>query len=167
AVGSFQTFDVRASDVTADIYGTLWFMDNHYPYIERIDQYSENTLFLVGNNRAITSIAFKSPPSVPGNPSDPSSKQLDYLTPANFQNQWFCVFGSTSNAWALGPRTPNPMADGCPAMIANIGLNGTSSGIPQVKTDGPGNVYMTDDSNGLVREVMLDNVFPATPLANS
>src|SRR6185312_7915418 len=89
AVGSFQTFDVRASDVTADIYGTLWFMDNHYPYIERIDQYSENTLYLVGNNRHIgvasSSVSFTNPSPVP---------DVNYNNPANFQNKWFCVYGA-------------------------------------------------------------------------
>jgi sugar lactone lactonase YvrE len=161
AVGSFGSFDVRPSDVTADIYGTLWFMDNHYPYIERIDQYSENTLYLVGNNRPISGVSFTPSKVISG---------LDYNNSASFQNQWFCVYGATGNPgnpWTQGPRTPDPMGDGCPAIIANIGLLGTSSNIPQVKTDGPGNVYMTDGSNGLVREVLLDNVFPATPLAGS
>lgn len=157
-------FDVRPSDLTVDIFGTLWYMDNHYPYIERVDQYTESATYLIGNNRATASVTFS--PEVVSS----VTPSVTYASPATLTNQWFCVYGGGSSPgypWTQGPRSPDPEGDNCPAIIANIGTHGTSSSIYTLRTDGLGQIYMSDAPNPLIREVQTDTIFPATPLASS
>jgi len=140
-----EDLDIRSSSLLPDTFGTFWYNDNHYPELERIDQYTGLATGIIGSQheRATASV------SGLGNPN--------YNSPANYNNPWYCVYGSSGNPWTSGPVTYDPEADGCPAILALY-----SGGVHPTVTDGLGNLYLGDGSAHLIRVLPVGTVFPQT-----
>jgi sugar lactone lactonase YvrE len=138
------SFDIRPASIRADIFGTFWFMDTHYPELNRIDQYTSLATLTIFAGRAKANIA-------PLNNS-----------PASFSNPYYCVYGNAGSnlPWKQGPQTFDPLGDGCPASVATMG--GSISSGPDTVSDGLGNIYLPDDPNQVMRELPLGNAFPPT-----
>jgi sugar lactone lactonase YvrE len=139
-------FDIRPSGLGADSFGTLWFIDNHFPELHRIDQYTSlATMVLHGDSRATANI----------NPLNAS--------PAFWTNPYYCVYGNVGSkvAWTQGPQTYDPQGDGCPSVTA------TFAGGNQTVSDGLANLYVGDTSENLMREILVGNYFPATAVGTT
>ncbi len=140
---------IRPVSLLPDVFGTLWFMDGHYPELERIDQYTSDATDIIGSvhERAIAS-------NVGINNGS---------SPATFTNPWYCVYGVKGHPWVLGPQTFNPLGDGCPAILGvlNVPYGGTANTVG----DGLGNIYIDDRSDMVIREIEVGTQFPAMPLA--
>ncbi len=139
---------IRASSLAADNAGTLWYMDNHYPELNRIDQYTSlATQFMRGNASG----------------SARSTANITPLNsnPASFSNPYYCVYGSTSKslAWTQGAQSYDPEGDNCPATVAFI-----SGGDYQTTSDGLSDLYVGDGVENIEREVLNGNYFPPTPI---
>ncbi len=145
-----EDLDIRATSLLPDVFGTFWYNDNHYPELERIDQYTGLATGIIGSQhqRATASVSGITNNTVPG---------ATYNSPATFINPWYCVYGSSGNTWSQGPTTFDPQGDGCPAIL---GLY--SGGVHPSVSDGLGNIYLGDGGEHLVRELTLGNVFPPT-----
>ena len=139
-----EDLDIRPSSLLPDVFGSFWFNDNHYPELERIDQYTGLTTGIIGSQgqRATASV---------------TGLSAIYNSPASFSNPWRCVYGASSHEWTQGPTTFDPQGDGCPAILALY-----SGGVHPTTSDGLGNIYLGDGGEHLVREMPLGNVFPAT-----
>lgn len=146
-----EDLDIRPSSLLPDVFGTFWFLDNHYPEFERIDQYTSLATDMVGTAtmRATSSVAGISGVTYNG-------AAVNYLTPASFTNPWYCVYGSSAHPWSAGPVTYDPEGDGCPSIVGRI--NGNYNSI----SDGLGNIILGDGGEHLIRELPLGNSFPAT-----
>ncbi len=139
-------FDIRPSSLLPDNFGTFWFMDNHYPELNRIDQYTSLATLILASKRATGNIA-------PINTS-----------PASFSNPYYCVYGSTSSriAFTGGPQTYDPQGDGCPAVVAFF-----TGGNFNTVSDGLANIYVGDPGEQLERELVNGNIFPPTAVATA
>ena len=145
-----EDLDLRPSSLLPDVFGTFWFNDNHYPEVERIDQYTGLATDVIGSQsqRATASVS--------------GLGITNYNQPATFSNLWYCVYGASGNPWTQGPQTADPQGDGCPAIIALY-----SGGVHPTVSDGLGNIYLGDGGESLVRELPLGNVFPATAVGSA
>jgi len=132
-----SNLNIRPTSVNADALGNLWYWDNHYPEVSRID---------VNSQVAITVVAFGR--TIGGNGSAPASNT----------NPIYCVYGTTTAPFTQGPQTNDPRGDGCPAVLGVVG------GGAYLIADGPGNIYLDDGGNELIRELPLGNYFPVTPM---
>lgn len=141
-----EDFDIRPSSLLPDNFGTFWYMDNHYPELSRIDQYTSLATLFMRSGRATANIS-------PLNTS-----------PASFTNPYYCVYGNTGSkiAWTQGPQTYDPQGDGCPAVLGYI-----SGGDYQTVSDGLGNIYVGDGVEQLERIMTNGNIFPATAVGTS
>jgi sugar lactone lactonase YvrE len=139
-------FDIRPNDILPDNFGTLWFGDNHYPFLARIDQYTALETIILKTGRATGNI---SPLNV---------------NPATFANPYFCVYGSTSGkiAWTQGPQTFDPQGDGCPSVVATFG-----GGYFNTVSDGLADIYVSDPGDQLTRELVNGNVFAPAPVGTA
>jgi sugar lactone lactonase YvrE len=141
-----QDFDIRPSSLLPDNFGTLWFYDNHYPELHRIDQYSSlGTLFL-RSGRATASVTGI------------------YSGPATFTSPWYCVYGASGSSplpWNQGPQSFDPEGDGCPAIVARF------SGGNAVVSDGLGNIFVGDGFENIEREMVVGTTFPATAVGTA
>ena len=139
-----EDLDIRPSSLLPDAFGTFWFNDNHYPELERIDQYTGLATGVLGSQhmRATASV---------------SGIGSNFTSPATFTNPWYCVYGASGHPWTSGPQTYDPQADGCPAVLAYY-----SGGVHYTVSDGLGNIYIGDGGGQLVREMPVGTVFPAT-----
>jgi sugar lactone lactonase YvrE len=139
-------FDVRSSSFLPDNFGSFWFMDNHYPELNRVDQYTALATLFLASRRATGNIT-------PLNNS-----------PASFLNPYYCVYGSTSSkiAWTQGPQTFDPQGDGCPAMVAFF-----TGGNYQTASDGLANIYVGDPNEQLERELVNGNIFPTAAVGTA
>ncbi|MGA1982566.1 MAG: hypothetical protein ABSG84_08830 [Acidobacteriaceae bacterium] len=139
-----EDLDIRPSSLLPDTFGTFWFNDNHYPEIERVDQYTGLAVGVLGSQhqRATASV---------------SGIGSNFTSPATFTNPWYCVYGASGHPWTSGPQTYDPQADGCPSILAYY-----SGGVHYTVSDGLGNIYIGDGGGQLVRELVLGTVFPAT-----
>ncbi len=144
---------IRATAMSEDTYGTVFYNDNHYPTISRIDQYTSVVTGLIGEQhpRATASVAGV------------------YAAAASFTNPWYCVYGSSGAAnnflaqpAGLYPQTFDPAADGCAEQLGFI-----SSGKFNMASDGQGNVTFVDNGWNLIHSLAVGNTFPATALASA
>lgn len=131
-------FDIRPDGMLPDNFGTIWFGDNHYPFLARIDQYTALETIMLKTGRATANIS-------PLN-----------TAPATFANPYYCVYGSTSSkiAWVQGPQSFDPEGDGCPSIVATF-----SGGYFNTVSDGLANIYVSDPGEQLTRELVNGNVF--------
>jgi sugar lactone lactonase YvrE len=131
---------VRPSSFAPDNFGTLWLLDNHFPELNRIDQYTSlATQIIHGDSR---------PTTVSG---------LFGSSPASWANPWYCIYGTAKAPWTQGPQTYDPQGDGCPSVVATI-----SGGDYQTTSDGLANLYVGDGVENLEREIVNGNYFPPT-----
>jgi sugar lactone lactonase YvrE len=147
ATGNGQ-FAIRPGAVLPDNFGTIWFLDTHFPELNRIDQYTSLATLTAKTGRATTSLAGIQ------------------AFPASFaKGPWYCVYGSASSSnplpWTSGPQTYDPQGDGCPAILAIY--SGGSSTI----SDGVGNLFAGDGNENLEREITVNNAFPPTPVGTA
>ena len=147
-----QSLDIRPSSLLPDNFGTLWFLDNHYPEFERIDQYTSLATDIVGSasQRATASVAGIT--GVPG---------VNYLNPASFSNPWYCVYGSAAVPGPRGRRRPTPKATAARQSLR------TYQRQLYFRSDGLGNIFLSDGGEQLMRELPLGNAFPATAVGTS
>jgi len=151
-----SSFNIRPSHLMSDNFGSLWYMDNHYPEFSRIDQYTSLATDMIGSTgmRATANVAGISGVTINGNP-------VNYLAPASFSNPWYCVYGSAAHPWQAGPITYDPEGDGCPSVLGRLSGNYTA------QSDGLGNIIMGDGGESLVRLLSLGNAFPATTVGTA
>jgi sugar lactone lactonase YvrE len=135
------TFDIRPSSFAPDNFGTFWYMDNHYPELNRIDQYTSLATLILAAKRPTANVT-----GVNSNP-------------ASWTNPWYCVYGSSKALFTQGPKTYDPQGDGCPVVVATF-----SGGYYQTTSDGLANLYVGDAVENLEREVSNGNYFPPTPI---
>ncbi len=146
-----QSFDIRPASLRVDTFGTLWFLDTHYPELNRIDQYTSlATLTMWWKGRVFGTVT-----GLYGN------------NPATVTNPYYCVYGNSNpgQTWTQGPKAIDPEGDGCPAAVAFMGGSTTSG--PDTTSDGLGNIYYSDSPNDIIRELPLGNAFPTTPMGTS
>jgi sugar lactone lactonase YvrE len=140
------SFMIRATSLRPDNFGTFWYLDNHYPELERVDQYTGLGTFVVK-----------------GSATNPTRATANIAplnnNPASFSNPYFCVYGSTSSKipWTQGPITYDPQGDGCPTTVASI-----AGGNYQTVSDGLGNIYVGDGNEELERILTNGNAFAPT-----
>ena len=164
--------DIRSTSFKPDSFGSFYYYDNHFPEINRIDQYTGDALLLfsdyaahpratgsVGGINTITNL----------NPDGSAHNTSNYNQPASLGvsttsspalNPWDCVYGTNANPWKWGPQTYDPAADGCPGMLAES----STSGKYYTDNDSQGNLYFGDSGNNTIREMPVGNQFPETPV---
>ena len=149
---------IRATAMSEDTYGTVYYNDNHYPSISRIDQYTSVVTDLNGGGGDAASHD-RATASVSG----------VYTSYASFTNPWYCVYGSSgaannflSQPAGLYPQTFDPAGDGCPASVGYFNIMKYN----MVSDAGP-NLYNVDSGWNIVHEFTVGNTFPATALATA
>ena len=154
-----QGLTLRPGSITQDGVGNLYYEDNHYGQIYRIDinsvayatNYLSNATILEG-----------------GNQINRNSIIATVLTPAYCYGTGSGFAPSTTTPTLTGQTTNDIYGDGCPAGMANgIGNPHASGGFGSATADGIGNLYIANKSNDLVQEVALNNRFPATAVGQS
>jgi sugar lactone lactonase YvrE len=163
---------IRSTSLKPDSFGTYYYYDNHFPEINRIDQYTGDAILLYSDWAAHP----RATGSVSGintitnlNPDGSAHDTSNYNQPASLGvsttsspalNPWDCVYGSNSNPFKWGPQTYDPAADGCPGMLAES----STSGHYYTDNDSQGSLYFGDSGNNLIRKMPVGNQFPATPV---
>jgi sugar lactone lactonase YvrE len=137
---------IRPTYLIDDVYGTFWFLDNHYPELERIDQYTSDATDIIGSahERGTASVAGI------------------YTAPATYNNPWYCVYGTSAYPFTQGPVSYDPAGDGCPASLGY--MNG---GQYNLSYDGLGNLIFVDTGWDVIHGLPLGNTFPVTAVAGS
>jgi sugar lactone lactonase YvrE len=164
--------DIRSTSFKPDSFGSFYYYDNHFPEINRVDQYTGDAILLYSDWAAHP----RATSSVSGintitnlNPDLTAHNSSNYNQPASLGisttsspalNPWDCVYGTNSNPFKWGPQTYDPAADGCPGMLAES----STSGKYYTDNDSQGNLYFGDSGNNLIREITVGNQFPATPV---
>lgn len=146
-----QNITLRPSSITADPAGNLYYQDNHYGETYRVDVNATPNAsnFLGLMNPAVGMFGTNKTNPVSGGASV-------FCYPVN---------ASTTTTASAGYKTIDQWGDGCPAIYAEgPGSLAAVSGFGSTITDGPGNLYLADEKNNLIREVTLNNLFPATPV---
>jgi sugar lactone lactonase YvrE len=143
-VAQNSSFLIRPSSLLPDNFGSFWFMDNHYPELNRIDQYTSLATLILKTGRATANIS-------------PLNNN-----PASFTNPYYCIYGNTTSkiAFTQGPQSYDPQGDGCPVALATF-----SGGNYQTVSDGLGNIYVGDGGEQIERIITNGNAFPSTPVA--
>jgi hypothetical protein len=154
-----EDLDIRPSSLLPDAFGTFWFNDNHYPELERIDQYTGLSTDIIGSQSMRATASVGNLGAAVANGLNNPALLSNYNSPATFTNPWSCVYGVSGNVWTQGPVSYDPQGDGCPAIVAQY-----SGGVHPTVSDGLGNIYLGDGGQQLVRELPIGNVFPATPV---
>ncbi len=142
-----EQFDIRPTALRPDTFGTFWFADNHFPEVNRIDQYTGLATLTVKTGRSTASVTGI------------------YSSPATFTNPWYCIYGLAGSSplpWTSGPQTFDPQGDGCPSVVAFFG-----GGNDQVVSDGMGNIFNDDGVEQLELEVTVNNAFPPTAVGTA
>jgi sugar lactone lactonase YvrE len=147
---------IRPNSIVDDPNGTIWFWDEHYPSIFRIDAQNAIATTLIGwggtqQFQPLSGAYFMRYEYGVSNPQ----------AFATFTKPQYCIFGTQANPFTQGPTTYDRFGDNCPAVIGDV--NESESGI--VISDGPGNLFFADTNNYLIREFPLNNVFPASAAA--
>ena len=70
----------------------------------------------------------------------------------------YCITGFGSSAFGEGQLSYDERLDGCPGIVADTSAGG------MLVSDGFGNIFMADNGFNEVRELPLNNTFPATPV---
>jgi hypothetical protein len=157
--GSLPNFFVRPSSVTADPIGNVYYMDNHYGQVYRVDvnATAEPYEFLEVSYLTSSGLTSDSNRLTAGQSATSAGALPTYCYPASGQ--------STINPVMAGYETKDDFGNGCPVIVAEgIGVPHNGTGYGTTLADGPGNLYIADRTNMQIRSVMLDNIFPATPV---
>jgi sugar lactone lactonase YvrE len=180
-VTTTNQFAIRPVSVKPDSFGNLYYYDNHFQEISRIDQYTADGLLLssgwAGHPRSqssvtglntVTNLNADGTVSNSSNYNQPASMTTSTTLASPTPNPWDCIYGASGHPWTWGPQTYDPVGDGCPGMIAAVSSStGTSNGDYFTDNDGLGNLYFGDNYNNLIREMPLGTQFPATPVVPS
>lgn len=143
-----QNITLRPSSIANDNVGNLYYQDNHYGEVYRVDL---NAVPYGGDFLGISTAMYATNRSNPATASAPV-----FCYPVN---------SSTTTTAQVGYKTIDPWGDGCPAIYADgPGDTKKVNGFGSTITDGLGNLYTADTSHFLVRETSLANLFPATPV---
>jgi serine/threonine-protein kinase len=179
---------IRPTAAMADLNGAVWYSDNHYPELSRIDPYTQDAIGVFvqnanGGHRSTANITPSMQVTNTGNtvgfgnaPSGAawySGLVANYQYPASLYsiqtspkgpNPWMCLYGNLGAGypWSQGPMTYNPLGDGCPAAL---GLAGNLE--DNMVNDGLNNMFVMDNSNAVLHELTVGTVFPATPVGNT
>jgi sugar lactone lactonase YvrE len=149
-----QSITLRPSSVTNDPVGNVYYEDNHYGQIYRIDvnaqpyasyflevSYLDSSGLTSDSNRT-----YAASNAVPG-----------FCYPTGGQ--------STTNPTLTGYETFDQFGNGCPVIYAEgTGIPHSGTGYGTVLADGPGNLWIADQTNDQIRKVVLNNIFPVTPV---
>ena len=148
--------EIRPNSIISDALGNLWYSDNHYPTMSRVDVNSQTVTAIIGSSNQRTK-------------STSYGTGYTGITPTTTTvtaNLVYCDYGASKNSFASGPTTYDVYGDNCPAALAAIGLS------QQLAVDGMGDIIFSDNgtpSSGLatqlVRELLLDTVFPVTAIS--
>jgi sugar lactone lactonase YvrE len=153
------TITLRPSSIVADPFGDLYYADNHYGNVFRFDAnavaYSANYLE-IGDQ---------------GGKSDGGMFQEGRSQPATTAAPVFC-FGNgsgetinTTTPTLTGYQTSDVYGDGCPVQYAEgLGITSATNGFGTVVTDGRGNLFMADQDNQRIAQVLYNDRFPVTPV---
>ena len=155
---------VRGEDLSEDTFGTIFWNDNHYPEIERLDQFSSTATILTAGSTSLGGAHVRGTTSVSG----------VYSSYASFTNPWWCVYGASGAANNWGPVTTpanqlppyqltySPAGDGCPSVVAYL-----NTGKYNQVSDGYGNLYYMDNGWSAVREIQCGQYVPGDGLATA
>ncbi len=148
-----QIYDIiRPNYLDADMYGSLWFTDQHYPLVVRLDQFTGAPITMANTSGRSTTNATL------GNVNNQNGSVSKYGSVASFTNPWNCQYGSTSpsnNIVTFGPQSYDPKGDNCPAQVTNYGgSHGT------IAEDNLPNAYVIGQGSGRVYEISTGLQFP-------
>ncbi|MDP9038031.1 MAG: Ig-like domain repeat protein [Acidobacteriota bacterium] len=146
-----QSITLRPSSIAADPAGNLYYQDNHYGETYRIDVNARPNAsnFLGIMNPSVGMFGTNRTNTV-------SAGGSVFCYPIN---------ASTTTIAVAGYKTNDQWGDGCPGSYAEgPGSLAGVSGFGSTITDGPGNLFLADEKNNLIREVSLNNLFPVTPV---
>jgi sugar lactone lactonase YvrE len=145
---------LRPSSIVADPFGNLYYQDNHYAEVYRVDvnaTYSSASLLEFAPVPGMFATGKNNPPT--------GAVPLPFCYPINVNTTYPGLAGyQSTDQW--GDGCPAPYADG-PGDTKNV--NGYGSTV----TDGQGNLYIADQSHNLIRKVTMGNNFPATPVGRA
>ena len=178
-VTTTNEFAIRPVSVKPDSFGNLYYFDDHFQEISRIDQYTADGLLLSSDwAGTCESLGHRLPASTTlrtttrtvryhntSNYNQPAALTTSTTLASPTSNVWDCIYGAAGHPWTWGPQTYDSAGDGCPGMIAAVSSStGTSNGDYFTDNDGLGNLYFGDNYNNLIREMPLGTQFPATPV---
>jgi hypothetical protein len=145
---------IRSTGIIADPLGNVWAMDNHWPSIFRVDVNSGILLDVVGYGGGNGSSSSTPLDAIPSG-VDLAFQNKQYGTLAT---PIYCITGFGSSAFGEGQLSYDERLDGCPGIVADTSAGG------MLVSDGFGNIFMADNGFNEVRELPLNNTFPATPV---
>ena len=152
----------RPGSTNVDAWGNIWMAETQHWELMRVDANTQTVTSLVGTGNPRPK------------PSQGSGFGLGTSAPTDAAPIG-CVFGTAAYPYTtngllggpvMGPATDDIAGDGCPAVLAAISSYGYMS------VDGPGNVYLAEQSGGDlvntdVRELPIGTVFPSTPVGTA
>jgi sugar lactone lactonase YvrE len=139
---------IRPTAINADPLGNVYFLDNHYPELFRVDANSQIMTDIIGWGG-----------------SNGGTKQQRTGTDttgkyASTTNPEYCIIGIAGTPFTSGPQTTDDRADGCPAILGETSANGS------LAFDGVGDIFNNDTSYNEIREFPAGTAFPATALGS-
>ena len=151
-----QIYDIiRPNYLDADMYGSLWFTDQHYPLVVRLDQYTGAPFTLQnGSGRSTTNSGL-------GNVFNANGSETMYANVASITNPWNCHYGSGNASSPLNLVTQDtqsydPKGDNCYVQVTSYG--GSHGAIAE---DNIPNAYVIGQGQGRVFEVNVGTQFPS------
>ena len=149
-----NSITVRPSSVTTDSVGNVYYEDNHYGQIYRIDANA------ISNSTDFVEISYLT--------SSGLTSDLNRMSVASNTAPGFCypfTGQPPSNPVLTGYRTFDQFGNGCPAIYAEgLGVPHMGTGYGTTLADGRGDLYIADRTNEQIRKITLDNIFPLTPV---
>jgi sugar lactone lactonase YvrE len=146
---------IRPDYWTADMYGTMWFMDSNQPLLERIDQFQ--TDFITIANASALSGRPTTVATLGNSVSNLNGTTSDYTSVASFANPWDCIYGSSpTNLWIQGPQSYDPFGDGCWGTNVNVATNLRFN----VSLDSIPNLIFSDYGRQRIRKANVGTQFP-------
>ena len=149
-----QIYDIiRPNYLDADMYGSLWFTDQHYPLVVRLDQFTGAPITMANTQPgALQRTPLWAMSTIRTAPSANTVRWPRSLTRGT------AIYGSTSpsnNIVTFGPQSYDPKGDNCPAQVTNYGgSHGT------IAEDNLPNAYVIGQGSGRVYEISTGTAIP-------
>jgi sugar lactone lactonase YvrE len=149
-----NSITLRPSSVTADPVGNVYYQDNHYGQIYRIDA---NAFPFATDFLEVSYLTSAGLTTETNRTSVASNTAPGFCYPLSGQ--------SVANPVLTGYQTRDQFGNGCPVIYAEgIGVPRNGTGYGTTLADGPGNLYIADQTNDQIRKITLDTIFPVTPV---
>ena len=160
-------YDIRPGAYVANSAGTMYYLDEHYGEVSRVDQFTSNATAIIsswgGHPRPTASVAGLNTVQNVDALTGQDTNKSNYNLPASFSNPWGCVVGTSSGgAWNTGQQSFDPVGDGCPGLTADISYLGCCGAPASMVNDSVGNLYVEDPFYYQTRELVVGAGEPET-----